>query len=170
MLYLYFVLASQQQPDYNDSNGSSSSASSTGSGRDMSRASGKVHFFSNIFLTFLTGFFYRYNITATTTKAAMAATVVAAGCQQHGLETRHVSSCWCVIFLFFCSFSLLLMFVLAPLNTSGQRWQQPQHRLKRLDGHLDYHNSSSSSSRGLETQHVLRCWYVFFFILFFSCI
>jgi ABC-type multidrug transport system permease subunit len=34
--------------------------------------------------------------------AATAATVVAAGCQQHGLETRHVSSCWYVFFLFSC--------------------------------------------------------------------
>ena len=41
-------------------------------------------------------------MTATAASTASTATVAAAGCQQHGLKTQCVSSCWYV----FCSFIL----------------------------------------------------------------
>jgi Trk-type K+ transport system membrane component len=50
---------------------------------------------------------------------ATAATAAAAvGCQQHRLETRHVSSLWYVFFLYFFSyFFTTLMFIVGPFST-----------------------------------------------------
>jgi hypothetical protein len=95
------------------------------------RVSSPKYIFTSFWLWIYDSWLRRHRSGSQSPNTVTAATVVAAGCQQDGLETQNVSSCSYVFF--FCFFSFFfpttLMFILDSFGTSEQQWQQPQNRL-----------------------------------------
>ena len=86
-------------------------------------------------------------------------------CQQHGLETRHVSSRRYVFFVLFISWTIL-MFNLGPVNVSKRRWQQG-HQYQHQQGHSTSNGSSTGNTSTSSRHNTSRAVVMFFYLLLY---